>query len=84
MDELRTFRDDYLGSIAKGESVYITLAEEAGVNPVSALAALPAMVSSHWHDQEHFLAYLGNEDAEAILEARGHFGLPPTPNRFID
>lgn len=77
MDEPRTFRDDYLGSIAKGESVYITLAEEAGVNPVGALADLPTTVSSHWHDQEHFLAYLGNEDAEAILEARGHFGLPP-------
>jgi hypothetical protein len=77
MDKLKEFRDDYLGSIAKGESVYIALAEEAGVNPVAALSDLPTTVSSNWHDQEHFLAYLGNDDAEAILEARGHFSLPP-------
>jgi len=77
MDELKKFRDNHLGSISRGENTYIALAEQAGVDPVESLQSLPSIVSSQWHDPEHFLAYLGNDDTEAILEARGHFGLPP-------
>jgi hypothetical protein len=77
MDERRTLRDDQLGYTSHGASIYITLAGEAGINPVEAIKAMPSMLSAAWIDAEHFLAALGKNDIRALISARSHFGLPP-------
>jgi hypothetical protein len=77
MDEPKTFRQTHFDAISRGESIYITLAEETGNNPVVAIKALSTILSASWRNREQFLADLGNNDHLALMEARSHFGLPP-------
>ena len=77
MDGPKTFRQTNFDAISRGESIYITLAEETGNNPVAAIKALPTILSASWRNREQFLADLGNNDHLALMEARSHFGLPP-------
>jgi hypothetical protein len=77
MDELRSFRETHFVAIRRGESIYIDLAEEAGIKPLEALESMPSLLSSPWTEPDYFLAALGKDDISAIIEARRHFGLPP-------
>jgi hypothetical protein len=77
MDERKTNWVAHLDAISQGESIYIALAEEAGIDPVAAIKALPTILSASWRNREEFFAGLGNNDPLALIEARSHFGLPP-------
>ena len=44
MDEPKTFRKTNFDAISRGESIYITLAEKTGNNPVAAIKALSSKV----------------------------------------
>jgi hypothetical protein len=77
MDEPKTFRETNFDAISRGELIYIALAEENGINPVAATKALSTILSASWRNREQFLADLGNNDHLALMEARGHLGLPP-------
>jgi hypothetical protein len=77
MDELESFVETHLVAIRRGESIYIDLAKEAGIKPQDALNAMCSKLSAPWNEREYFLAALGKDDISALLEARGHFGLPP-------
>ncbi len=77
MDNLKAFREANINRITAGEGIYIDMAVAAGVDPITALNAMSAMLSAQWLEPEHFLADLGREDPHAIIEALSHFGLPP-------
>ncbi|MFA6221921.1 MAG: hypothetical protein WC647_06370 [Desulfomonilaceae bacterium] len=77
MDELESFVETHFVAISRGESIYIDLAEKAGIMPLDALDSMPSLLSSSWTEPEYFLAALGKDDISAIQEARSHFGLPP-------
>lgn len=77
MASLKSFRDDHLCEICRGEGIYMSLAEESGINPFAALDSLPNMLSISWIEPESFLVDLGNDNVRALIEVRCHFGLPP-------
>ena len=77
MDELKSFRETHLVAISRGESIYIKLAKEAGIEPLDALNSMRSMLSDPWNEPEYFLAALGKDDILAIIEARRHLHLPP-------
>jgi hypothetical protein len=77
MDELKSFRETHLVAISRGESIYIDLAKEAGIEPLDALNSMRSRLSAAWTEPEYFLAALGKDDISAIQEARSLFGLPP-------
>jgi hypothetical protein len=77
MDERKTYWEAHLDAISQGESIYIALAGEAGIDPVAAMKALRTILSVSWRNREEFFADLGNNDPLTLIEARSHFGLPP-------
>lgn len=77
MDQLKSFRETHLDAISRGESIYIEMAQKAGIEHLAALNAMSSMLSAPWNEPECFLAALGKDDIPAIIEARSHFGLPP-------
>jgi hypothetical protein len=68
MDERKTQWEAHLDAISQGESIYIALAEEAGIDPVAAMKALPTILSASWRNREEFFADLGNNDYNKLFE----------------
>ena len=64
-----------MDAIKHGKEVYLGYAERLELPADECLANLPSQLSAGW-DTESFLAKLGSDDVQAIIEARGHFGLP--------
>ena len=77
MGILKAFRETHLNEISRGESIYIGMAKDAGIEPLKALNSLTSKLGSPWDEPEYFLADLGKDDILAIIEARKHFHLPP-------
>ncbi len=77
MDELKSFRQTHLVAISRGESIYLELAKEAGMEPLDALNSMRSILSAPCNEPEYFLAALGKGDVLAMIEARNHFNLPP-------
>ena len=60
-----------------GESVYMDMAQDCGVEPLDALINIESMLDSRWDHTEDFLEALGSDSVDAIIEARAQFGLDP-------
>lgn len=66
-----------MSAIDNGRTIYAALAERTGIPSDDAFLNMPSMLGSPFSDPDEFLAALGRDDADAIIEARQHFGLPP-------
>jgi hypothetical protein len=63
-----------MDAIEKGTEIYRGYAEQLGLPPDDCMKNLPSQLSAGW-DVEGFLAKLGEDDIQATIEARQHFGL---------